>query len=59
MTLNKQGMGKYRWATERDLTTDTPEEIARICMEQECVNYSTERGSITFDYTDVDYELED
>lgn len=34
--------------------TDTVSEIYEIVMEQEVVNYSSEKGSYTFDYLDFE-----
>ena len=35
---------------------DTVETIIELIMEQEVISYSTEKGTITFDPSDVDWE---
>ena len=38
------------------VVTDTVEEVINLIMEQEIVTYATERGQISFDPADVDWE---
>ena len=53
MTLNKEAMKDYRKFKKLGVIDESIGWICRTVMDQEVVNFSTSKGSITFDEADV------
>ena len=53
MTLNKEAMKDYRKFKKLGVIDESIGWICRTVLDQEVVNFSTSKGSITFDEADV------
>ena len=54
--FNRKGLEKYYNAKERGAALDSEREIIGILQGQDCVNYSNEKYSVTFDLSDIEKE---
>ena len=53
--FNRKAFEAYQEMKEKCNITDTEQEIIDIIEAQEIVSYYTSKGSVSFDYSDVEY----
>ena len=54
LQLNRIAFEALIKATEQGIVTDSETEILDILEQQDCVSYSSSKGSITFDINDLE-----
>ena len=57
MKLTAEARQARDWALQKGIPVDSIEVIIKTVLDQEVVSYCSEQGTVTFDYLDVVYEV--